>query len=124
MELTSKNVTDVFNDCLFKEEESKETYVEVQGIVMKVGFHPERLLSHKDDVIDMLECLPHEFRIEEGGGWSFLNACADKNGKRWGEHQQMEQLFMLGIGLNLVEWAGPREMWVALPGGMPYVIIL
>lgn len=126
MELTSANVTKVFIDCLFKDKDEaiEIGHVEVHGIVMNVGFHPERLESHKADVIDMLECLPHNFRIEDGGGWSFLNACVDKDGKQWGEHKKMEQLFLLGIGLKLVEWQLPREVWGALPGGMPYVVIL
>lgn len=124
MELTCRNVANIFADCLFKEEEDKTTYVEAHGIVVNVGFHPDRLESHRADVIDMLACLPDNFRADKGGGWTFLNACMDKDDKQWGEHQQMEQLFLLGIGLKLVKWLGPREMWEALPGGMPYVVIL
>ena len=126
MELTSENLGKVFMDCLFtdKEEAEKVEPIKVRGIVVNVGFHPDRLESHRGDVSDMLACLPDNFHKDKGGGWSFLNACMDKNEVQWGGHREMEQLFMLGIGLELVQWQLPREMWVTLPGGMPYVVIL
>jgi hypothetical protein len=33
----------------------------------------------------------------------------------------MEMLFCLGIGMGLAKWLLPKNMWSALPGGMPYV---
>ena len=127
MELTSKNVEKVFKDCLFLDDENHDNYIKAEGITLSVGFHPERLKSYREDVRTMLQCLPIEFqRTPEGeGGWSFLNACNDKDGKQWtGEQKIMEQLFLLGISLNLAQWLMPKEMWSALPGGVPYVVVL
>ena len=58
-----------------------------------------------------------------GGGWSFLQACVDKNGNHWGEHSNMEELFCLGIAIGKVESLLPRDMWKVLPGGVPYYVI-
>jgi len=111
-------------DCLFKEGEDTSNYVKAEGIMTNVGFHPERLASHKAEVDEMLAELPDEFKKSMGGGWSFLNACNDKNGNQWTDLQKtMEQLVLLGIALGVVKFQLPREVWKALPGGMPYLVI-
>lgn len=117
----------VFMDCLFRDEEAPngeppEGAVLAEGIMHKAAFHAERLASHRDTVKGWLALLPTEFRKGGGGGWTFLNACNQSNGEQWtGLHQRMDQLFTLGIALGLAKWQLPREMWEALPGGMPYV---
>jgi len=55
---------------------------------------------------------------------SFLNACQDRNGNQWTDlHQRMEQLFVLGQAAGFVSCLLPRDMWAALPGGMPYYVV-
>lgn len=121
MELTADNVNRVFRDCFFREEEDKTDYVQAEGILHTVGFHPKRLESHRQNVTDMLSMLPTKFKTT---GESFLNACDRADGVQWtGLHRTMEQLFLLGIALGLVESQAPRDMWSALPGGMPYYIV-
>jgi hypothetical protein len=117
-------VNAVFMDCLFKDGEDASKHVKAEGIQRTVGFHPERLASHKTEIEAMLDELPDEFKKSGGGGWSFLNACNDKHGNQWtGSHQRMEQLFQLGIGVGKVQCQLSKEMWPALPGGMPYYVI-
>ena len=125
-----QEVEKVFSDCLYKKEEMEgvddvpKDAVIVEGIVSKFGFHPGRLEEKRKKVIEWLKALPHQFRKNDGGGWSFLNACEQENGVQWtGLHQRMEQLFCLGMGLGLVECQLPRKMWVVLPGRMPYYVI-
>ena len=121
-----------FRNCLYTELELRDLpegqpphdAVLVEGIRGKYGFHPIRLEQQRIQVVTWLEDLPHTFRKNEGGGWSFLNACYQEDGVQWGEHRNMEQLFCLGIGLRLVECQLPREVWSSLPGGMPYYAIL
>ena len=123
--IDAKCVETIFIDCLFKEEEDTSKYIKAEGIVTNVGFHPERLEQYRAEVADILNQLPDEFKTSGGGGWSFLNACNDKDGNQWtGLHQRMEQLFLLGIGLGVVKSVLPREFWKDLPGGMPYYVIL
>lgn len=125
MELTSKNVSQVFMDCLFKDDEDTTKHIVAEGIQTKVGFHPGRLESYRENVKSMLACLPVDFQPGAGGGTTFLNACKDKDGNQWTDlHQVMDQLFQLGIGLKLAKWCMPRDMWSILPGGMPYVTVL
>lgn len=127
--LTSKKVEDIFYDCLFTEEEvvDGKPIVEpvlAEGVMCKVGFHPERLKNHTQEIFQLLDELPDKFRQKTGGGWSFLNACVDKHGNQWtGLHQIVEQLFMLGIASDKVHLLAPRDLWKTLPGGMPYYVI-
>lgn len=120
MKLTAENVRTVFMDCLFNDGEDTSNHVAAEGIITNVGFHPGRLESHTRDIGDMLSELPDSFMANGGGGMSFLNACMTKDDVQWGEHQQMEQLFQLGQAVGFVKSLMPREMWGALPGGMPY----
>lgn len=119
-----ERVNAIFMDCLFKEGEDTSKHIKAEGITMNVGFHPERLESHRTEIADMLDELPDEFKESGGGGMSFLNACNDKHGNQWTSlHQRMEQLFQLGIGVGKVKCLMPREMWSVLPGGMPYYAV-
>jgi len=123
-----EQVSTIFEDCLFKEDEDTSEYVVTEGITLNVGFHPGRLEGYKQIVGEMLALLPAEFLSVErggGGGWSFLNACNDVNGHQWtGLHQTMEQLMLLGVGTEQVQYQLPKDMWSALPGGMPYFSVV
>lgn len=125
-----EKVTEAFLDCLFKVDEISSDGkpcldpIQVHGITVFIGFHPERLEQKRKIVKEWLEALPTEFRKSNGGGWSFLNACNQANGIQWtGLQQVMEQLMMLGIGLKMVSYPFPKELWSALPGGVPYFMI-
>ncbi len=120
MELTSKAVESIFEDCLFKDGEDTSKFVKAEGITATFGFHPDRLESHKQEIIDLFNELPSNFKK----GWSFLQAYEDKNGKQWtGSHSIMEQLFCLGIAIGKVESCLPRNLWNLLPGGVPYYLV-
>ena len=77
----------------------------------------------KKIIISFLKQLPDEFQLSKGGGWSFLNACIDKEGNQWGEHKHIEWLIALPNALDLIHFSLPKEMWVLLPGKMPYFVI-
>jgi len=124
MKLTAENVNSVFIDCLFKDGEQTEDHVKVKGLVSTFGFHPERIKEHNEEIYSMLKQLPDSFQKDSGGGMSFLNACDDADGNQWtGLHQTMEQLVVLGIGIDKVKYCLSREMWKAFPGEMPYFVV-
>jgi hypothetical protein len=54
---------------------------------------------------------------------SFLNACMDRHGNHWAEHQTIDFLLCLGLATDQVAFCLPREIWAALPGGMPYFVV-
>jgi len=129
MELTATKVEEIFFDCFYRPDEvpdglPPEDAILVKGIMATFAFHPRRTESHKDEIAELLNELPDQFKESSGGGWSFLNACTDRHGKHWGEHQNMEQLFVLGIAVGKAKFQLPKELWSALPGGMPYVVVL
>lgn len=99
--------------------------LKVESIIGSVIFDSQKLESIRPGVARALGLLPTEFRAPSqggGGGWSFLNACNDRNGVQWtGFHRTMDQLFTMAIGLDLASYLMPREMWPVLPGSMPYI---
>lgn len=120
MKLEAETVSRIFNACLSTDEDA----IHVEGVVHGARFDKDRLEAHRKNVQELLEELPDEFRVGGGGGWSFLNACGDRHGNQWtGLHLVMEQLFMLGIGLNLAQFLLPRHMWEVFPRGMPYIAV-
>ena len=127
--LTAENVRAVAKDSLFTDEEFPEGgdvppgAVMVDGIVGRYAFHPERLEANRAKVSEMLSHLDDSFMSNGGGGMSFLQACMDRDGNHWAEHPTMGMLFALGMGLGLVSYTMPREMWSMLPGAVPYLTI-
>ena len=77
MRLTHQNVEDVFKDCL-----ASTTEYTLKGVCIEVAFNREKIAEHEQDIMQMLMQLPKEFHRPGGGGWTFLNMCIDKNGKR------------------------------------------
>jgi hypothetical protein len=121
--LNYKNVNELFLSLLFTDGEDRTNYVLGEGAMLKCGFHPMRLNEFENDIADMLLQLPDEFMQSKGGGMSFLNACMDKDGEQWGEHNTIDQLLAMGIASKKASFLMPREMWSMLPGGMPYFVV-
>ena len=119
-EMLAETVHAAFMDSLFKDGEPTEPRIVVEGMVTTFGFHPERLGSHREIVLECLRELHPNFKRSSGGGWSTLQMAMTKDGHQWGEHRNVEQLATLAIGLGLGAWLLPRDMWPILPGGMPY----
>lgn len=128
--INPEEVGQVFKYCLCEAHEIAEGdsvavgAIVVEGIRGSFTFHVSRLEEHRARVQAWLKALPREFRKEIGGGWSLLNSCMEANGRQWTGYQaRAEQLFCLGMGLGIVEYLVPREMWGGLSGGMPYYVI-
>lgn len=116
--LTHSAVEEILQDCL-----SDDQTFPVKGIVGTYCFNIGKLEEHCEQIVELLLELPDVFMMSKGGGGSFLQACYDKHGNHWGEHLMMEALFCLGQALGLVTSVLPRELWSALPGGMPYYCV-
>lgn len=116
----SKLTQEAFMDCMFREGEDTTNHVKVEGITNMFGLHPQRLEEKRELVTAILAELPEEFKE----GWTFLNLCTTKDGEQWTDLQQIcEQLVVMAIGLGLMKYLMPREMWMFLPGGVPYILI-
>jgi hypothetical protein len=115
--INSREVEQTFLYCLCKEEkEITEESIITEGIVSKFAFHPERLKEKKKQV---KEWFGHFSKFKKG--FSFLNFCEENDGTMWtGLHKRMEQLICLGLALDIIKLALPRDFWPVLPGGMPY----
>ncbi len=128
--LDVEEVERIFLDCLYKEGEYEsgtvpKGCVAAYGITCDVGFHPERLESHRAEIEEMLMELPDEFKESSGsGGWAFAKACFDRHGRQWtGFQKRMEQLFQLGLAIGKVVDLTPGDARILTPDGLPYYLI-
>lgn len=123
--INAHDVHETFLNCLFKPEELVDGKpivdpVVADGLMMKAGFHPERIAKAKEKVTNWLNNLDPVFQK----GMTFLNMCVDREGNQWGEHPTMDELVMMGLATNTLVYCAPREFWQHLPGGMPYVQVV
>lgn len=117
--LTAEGVEQAFVVC-----QSDLGDIEVDMIVGKVKFDSAKVEENSDAIAALLLDLPDQFMESGGGGWSFLNACMDRDDNQWtGLHLTMGKLFALGQAAGMVTCQMPREMWDLLPGGMPYYVV-
>ena len=123
--LTADRVMQLIKECASETvDETDDNNIIIEGIINKVSIRKDKLKEHEEEIFGMLLELPEEFLKSKGGGMTFLMMCNDKDGKMWtGLHPVMEALVVLGIGINKVSYCLPKEMWVALPGRMPYLVV-
>lgn len=125
MELTSANVHDIFMKCLYTKGEKTDGHIKGEGVQLVAGFHPGRLSENHENISSMLNDLPEPFYKDSGAGMSFLNFVVNKSGEQWtGDHAIADELLMLGNAIGEIKFLMPRENWNALPGGMPYLVII
>lgn len=125
--LTADNVSSIFAACLADDkgyESTPEDYVIVEGITASFALKRAAISERAAEITQMLNQLPDDFHEGKGGGMSFLNMCIDRDGNQWtGMHLRMQELVVLGLATNEVQFPLPKMFWAALPGGMPYIVV-
>lgn len=122
MELTAENVHNTFEFCLYQNGDSVDDVVDCSGVLGKVYMNQSRVWLVKSDIISMLDKLCDKYRSTNG--YSFLNMCEDKHGRRWTEYYQIvDELVMLGLAIHKVSFAASKSRWDMFIGGMPHIVI-
>jgi hypothetical protein len=125
MLIDARRLEEILKECLWDDADAppmKQMPI-YRGVITNFSFDPRKVDKHREQITKWLEALPAEFHLNTGGGMSFLAACMDRNGQQWGEHRNMEMLFVLGEATGQVRCPFPRSFWGVLPGGMPYYIV-
>ena len=117
LSLTAKNVNDLFLTVLFNDGEDHTNFIRVNGVTQNFGLHPGRVASAKEKVGELLSQLDPSFFSDDGQSFLQLPFAAD--GTHWCEHRTAHELMVLGVATGLMSYVLPKEMWVALPGGVP-----
>lgn len=121
--INSDRVTEIFKDCLFKNNEIIDNKPIVsptlaEGINIRVGFNPNSLKRNEIEIEEMINELHSTF----DEGWSFVNMCVDKDEKQWtGEQRIMQELLLLGLAIGKLDYCTGKDNWEGLPFGMPYI---
>lgn len=123
MTLTAKNVEKVFLDCFLKEGYTDETKViPVNSVTGNFGFDPDKIEKYSEDIHDMISQLHPNFD-EKNQGYTFMNLpFKGENNEQWGEQRNGDQLMALGLASGWMKLTlEDKDIWAALPGGVPYV---
>lgn len=124
MELTADNVYQTLMACLYHKGEDQRQAKEVQSVKFWGKFDPIRVAGQRANILAMLSQLPAQFRDTHiAQGASFLLACEREDGVQWGEHTHVDWLLALGLGVDVVHFPFPRELWPKLPMGVPSFIL-
>lgn len=114
----------VVHYCMLDDVEPEDGAISVDGLTGQWWFHAQRINEKSEQIAELLRELPTPFHAGSGGGWSFTKASNDRHGNEWtSRNQDMESLFALGIAAGLAKWLDDRDVWHAMPGGVPYVIV-
>ena len=120
----SQSVEYIFLDCISKNQQSNLDTVYIEGVYLKVKFDIDKLNHYNTDISEILENIHTNFKINIGGGWSFLNFCLDKNSEQWTDlHHIADKLLVLGLATKKISYLLPKEFWKEMPGGLPYIVI-
>ncbi len=115
-----EKINKIFRDCLFNKIEEVIDPLMIEGITINVVFNKKKIEDHREEIIDLVDNLHPTFKE----GWTFLNMCLNKDNIQWtGSHNTMQELLLLGLAIEKIEYLLPKEMWSILPGGMPYIKI-
>jgi hypothetical protein len=88
-------------------------------------FHTERLEARRDEIVDLLLCLPFECRRSSGTGLLCTRAHLDRNGLQWATSTDgMIKLFVLGMAIDRLTFYLPLGMSSVSACSMDDVIIL
>lgn len=127
--LQAERVRSIFLECLGEPDEAVAAGL-LRGRKIAHCVHgsfaliERKLAEHRAEIDRMLDRLPEKFHEGTGSGWSFLQACNDRDGRQWtGEQVRMAELFGLGLALGRVHCIFPRDLWPGLPGGVPYYVV-
>lgn len=116
-------INEIYEKCQKNASSRSDEAVE-SGFAGTVYLNQDDLEHHKHEIACILMNQdPKFFKHGEAGGCTFLNLPFNAQGVQWCEQFTAAQLCILGIGLGLVEYLMPPEMWDALPGGVPYLAI-
>ena len=89
MKLTAENVEAIFYECLC-DENTKSATQPYKGVLNTASFDLAALRKRHGDIEDLLDELPDGFHADKGGGWSFLQACMDREGNQWGLQRNVD----------------------------------
>lgn len=134
MKLTATNVKATIMACLYddtdvidgKLRDGAPEPIKVHSVMLNAGFNSVKVKAQTENIKAMLNELSLDFfPVDQGGGggMSFLQLCVTRDGEQWGEHRNCDELMALGMAAGFCTFLMERDLWRALPGGMPYISV-
>lgn len=117
----ASEVHSLMSECLAEQFDS-DGVIKVDAVVSSFAFDGAKINARSERIKALLSVMHSNFHKQHGGGWSFLQLPMDADGIQWGEQLEAEALVALAIAAGMGQFTLPRDMWSALPGGVPYVV--
>jgi ABC-type Fe3+-citrate transport system substrate-binding protein len=123
--LTREHVTEVFEDCLYRESEDPAQFIMIAGILNPAKFSSERLTQHRQEIADMLASLPAEFQQNRKHSANMRKAITNKYGFSWTDsYSDVAMLIQLGIATGQVKCFKGRHFGPFKRGKLPNVVVI
>jgi len=118
--LTTENVNNVLERCLYPSSDCLRLPVSIEGYKNIFSFDPHALNMERENIESLLSQLPTNFKE----GMSFWEMYRTNDGHNWTTSlKSMEALMVLGLAIGKIRYVLPKESWWSLPGGAPYVVL-
>ena len=94
------------------------------GVTARVTLVLKRVHACRTEIRQLLNQLPVDFHAYYNeDGCSFVRMKTNRSGAEWGTTRHSDMLLMLGSAVGMCRITTPPELWTALPGGMPNILI-
>ena len=122
--ISATRVHEIFLDCLHRQTpEDSDPCIGIYDVKHVIGFVPSKIEEHREEIYQILQELPDPFFEDIGGGYSFMQLPFTKTGEQWGEQTNGNELMGLGLATGYMQYMFSIQMWSALPGRVPYIIL-
>ena len=119
MQLTSKTVQEIFEDCEYKETDINCEPINVKGVMAQGNFHPSRIAANRYKISGLIDQL---YGID--GVVTFDKLKFNKDEVQWTElysdenrvYFDIDKLVLLGLAIKELKFYIPRELWHTRPG--------
>lgn len=125
--INAEQVKNILRDCLFPEMPADDTKcIGIPSVTRVFALNPSKVELHRSEIFTILRELPLEFWDQKSGGkdgYTFMSLPFDRDGNQWGGQLRADELMALGLATGYMRYMFSKEMWMMLPGGVPYLII-
>lgn len=126
LSLTSKNVSNIFHDCLFRDGEDHSNMVVIKGIIKDIHFNAKKISLHKEKITTLCNQLyiANPENKHKIGGHNYVNMCKRNDGKCWSDFQEeMVYLLLLGISIGKMDIPNYNGKYCYSATRIPYVTV-
>lgn len=124
MNITASNMSHLtkqaFSECIFQHGNANDDFIIVEGVFGNFIFNCQHLEEHRNLITSLIAELPCNPQIT----FTICDIRTNRQGFTWTNDLVVcDCLVAMAIGLNLMFYSLPKNMWHSLPRGLPYILL-